>query len=265
MSFKNTRLAKPKVKKISLKSKKQLVKGKDFAKLNALAHKIRDGHEAVEKCIKGAKEKARLAVTEAIITGEALTEVKRILGFGRYGRWLKEHCKQISERTCQNYMSLYNSLGRNTKHVAELPITNLRKAYLMLGIINEPIDDPQPITQVEAPPRKQLTNGDSGNPVERVVVETDAPVLPLPKHGDIHTQSSTSQSSHVVDAEIVHAPQQSPKQRLIEQIKSRQHEHHIYLFNILKEEQMTAEELSAITLDPMLQFFTANYKHLTAP
>lgn len=108
----------------------------DGQRLNLLARQIRDGHEAIEQFTKLAIENGCKAIGEAIIVGAASLEVKKILGHGKFGNWLKEHCKNVNERTVQRYMRLTTWAALNPTHVSET--ASLRKAYLLCGAIKEP-------------------------------------------------------------------------------------------------------------------------------
>lgn len=137
-----------------------------FAKLKSLRRQISDGHEAVEKYVKSARDNAQNAVREAVLAGEALIEVKEILGHGKFGQWLKKHCPFFSERTAQKYMAMSRSFPN---HGSDLP-TNLRKAYLQLGIINEPTAAAPALPNATM----QLANGDEPAPAE-IVNSTEVP------------------------------------------------------------------------------------------
>jgi hypothetical protein len=242
----------------------------EVAKLKLLARTIRDGHEATEKYIKSAKDQARDALREAILTGKALTEVKQIVGFGGFTRWLKEHCKGVNERTGQRYMSLYNAFGRNTSHVSELPEMSLRKAYLQLGIINEVtvpdrerggrmIEEKYDARVQVAPSVKQLTDAvttgtqSTGNesiqqsnddrPIEAEIVSTDD----KPRVVAGNTPRTTSRA----EFEAIHA---STLNTLL-----------LDLFNMNKSGHFTLDELQEATIEPLKQFLSQGQKRMQTP
>lgn len=86
----------------------------------------------MESLVKSVKDKSRQALAEALIAGAALAKVKTIIGYGGFGKWLKENCKAITEKTAQKYMQLAN-------RGSELMGTGLglRQAYIALGILKE--------------------------------------------------------------------------------------------------------------------------------
>lgn len=102
--------------------------------LDELAGRIREHHECAEVHARGAKERAREAVVEAWLCGQALRRAKGIVGWGKWLGWLGAHVPGLGERTAQNYMAL-----ANTKHVSELEEhQTLTQAYLALGILKRP-------------------------------------------------------------------------------------------------------------------------------
>lgn len=104
--------------------------------LKTLKKAINDGHEAIELIVAKTKEKANEALTEAILEGERLAKVKKLLPYGAFTRWLKENCKKISVRTAQRYMTLATRKAQLLK-----TDIGLRKAYAMIGIIKEDVSD----------------------------------------------------------------------------------------------------------------------------
>lgn len=260
------------MKALTKKHTKSIKAKGDVTKLNALARQIRDGHDATEKLVKSAKDRAREALGEAIITGKALTEAKQIIGFGGFTRWLKEHCKKVSHDTCNRYMSLYNAFGKDSAHVRNLPEMNLRKAYLQLGIINEPVmnealDNSNDVAgsiassdnSLPAPIRKQLTNGatSAASSSDNESIE--------------QTTSAKTKAQPIVEAEVVSSPLTSvehTKQRHEEKLKAVAtcaNALLIDLFNMIKDGYFTFATLESVTLAPMQEFFAANRKTLTPP
>lgn len=98
--------------------------------LSKLAGDIRGRYETAVALANSAKDKAREAIAEAILCGKALNDAKAMVGHGEWLHWLAEHCKDICEKTAQNYMRL-----AKTKHVADLTdLPSLRQAYKAVGI-----------------------------------------------------------------------------------------------------------------------------------
>lgn len=104
------------------------------AELYKLKASIHDHHEASEKFVKCSKDNSRQALAEAMLCGHALLKAKEILKHGRFMKWLSEHIK-CSQQTANRYMKL----ATNYSHVSNLSTTGLRKAYIELGIIDEPV------------------------------------------------------------------------------------------------------------------------------
>ena len=108
-----------------------------ISELRQLKEGITSTHAATDKIIKSAKEKAGEALAEAIICGKKLARVKEIIPYGGFENWCKAELLKISKATIGRYLSLHNSFGKDKSHVSNLPATNLRKAYQLLGIIKE--------------------------------------------------------------------------------------------------------------------------------
>jgi hypothetical protein len=229
----------------------------EVAKLKTLARTIRDGHEATEQFIKSSKDNARDALREAILTGKALMEVKKIVGFGGFERWMKEHCRGISQSTRRRYVSLYNAFGQDKSHMTNLPEMNLRKAYLQLGIINEPTAVERPddgalnaLVQTSPPSRKLLTNG--------ATLETQS------TNNESTERSENKLSVESIDAEIVDRPRVTSGPALVDseskaqlaKLESSVNALLLDLINIYKSGKFPLEELRAIAFAPMANFFT---------
>ena len=104
------------------------INSEDFARLNALGRQIRDGHEAVEALVKLTKKNAQDALREAILAGNALANVKQIVG-SKFEPWVQKHCKSMDAPTAWRYLELSKS-----------PLTNLGQAYGQLGIMGQPLE-----------------------------------------------------------------------------------------------------------------------------
>jgi len=111
---------------------KKKLASNEVRELKELKRTINDTAEACEKLVTSAKDRSRQALAEALTCGKALCRVKSIIGFGGFGKWIKENCAGISESTAQNYMRL-------SQHVGDLLATGvgLRQAYVSLGILKE--------------------------------------------------------------------------------------------------------------------------------
>lgn len=114
--------------------------------LKMLKKQINEGHDAVELMVTRVKSDGNKILTEAILEGNRLLRVKKIVPYGSFGRWIKENCKKISIRTAQRYMTL-------TTRKAELLKTDigLRKAYALVGIIREVGDEAVIETSIQQP------------------------------------------------------------------------------------------------------------------
>lgn len=104
--------------------------------LKSLKKQINDAHEVIEQMVANIKAEGNKVLTEAILEGNRLLKVKKLLPYGAFNRWIKDNCKSFSTRTAQRYMALAT---RKT----ELLTTDvgLRKAYALVGIIKEDITD----------------------------------------------------------------------------------------------------------------------------
>ncbi|MEI8288625.1 MAG: DUF3102 domain-containing protein [Verrucomicrobiota bacterium] len=104
--------------------------------LKALKKQINEGHDTVEQMVARVKSDGNKILTEAILEGDRLLRVKKLVQYGSFGRWIKDNCKRISLRTAQRYMTL-------ATRKAELLKTDigLRKAYALVGIIHEVGDE----------------------------------------------------------------------------------------------------------------------------
>ncbi|HEY1790109.1 MAG TPA: DUF3102 domain-containing protein [Verrucomicrobiae bacterium] len=253
----------------------------EVAKLKVLARTIRDGHEATEKLIKSSRDNASDALREAVLTGKALIEVKQIIGFGGFGRWLKEHCKGISERTCQRYVSLYNSLGGKASHVSELPEMNLRKAYLQLGIINEPVIQDKRL-RVESN-RYEVDEQAHRRAIENYEVTTSAStIVKQLTHETTEAQSSDNESidksinGKPIEAEIVTDKSQPgvssfgpcaefTRAEHIAKYEASYNALVLDLFNMINSGEFVLAELEKATIEPLRQFFSKSRKHVQTP
>jgi hypothetical protein len=108
-----------------------------------LAKRIDAHHDAIKKRKEDTKKAIddlvgvaqRTIIEEALKAGEYLIEVKRREGHGKWGEWLKGHCK-VSERTAQRYMLIKQEwpkiekwLQDNNRRAADL---SLREAERLL-------------------------------------------------------------------------------------------------------------------------------------
>jgi len=99
--------------------------------LKALAESINASHQTAVDSYRLCLEHGQKAIQAAISAGENLIKAKETLEHGKWLPWLAEHCKDISERTCQRYMDLAKA-----SQVTDLSKTEtLRQAYLKCGII----------------------------------------------------------------------------------------------------------------------------------
>lgn len=102
-------------------------------RLTKLARDIRKLHESTDSLAKLARDKCHEALAEALLLGQALNEVKQIVGHGNWLKWLEENCPKVPERTARRYMQL-----ANRPLVADLEnVKGLQQAYIAAGIIPE--------------------------------------------------------------------------------------------------------------------------------
>ena len=65
---------------------------------------LADLAEQINKCIANINAGAKTCVMNAIYAGEALNKAKRSVDHGEWAQWLKENCRDLSDRTAQRYM-----------------------------------------------------------------------------------------------------------------------------------------------------------------
>lgn len=87
-------------------------------RLPILAAEIQRAHE-------GVLDAAKTTAERAIDAGKALLEAKKLVGHGRWQRWLCEHCR-LPERTAQFYMKIAKS-GLEPAIVADLGLAAASK------------------------------------------------------------------------------------------------------------------------------------------
>lgn len=78
----------------------------------------------------GVLDAAKTAAERAIEAGRALLEAKELVKHGLWGRWLKEHCGGISERTAQLYMQIAG-LGLEPEMIADMGLKAAAKAIVI--------------------------------------------------------------------------------------------------------------------------------------
>jgi hypothetical protein len=123
--------------KIKIVTKPKAVSFKIQHQLSKLKKQINQGHQATEMLIKSSKDKSRQALQEAILTGKALVEAKKIIPYGGFRRWIEKEIKSLKPATATRYILL----SQEYSHVSNLVTTNLRKAYILLGIIDDPTNE----------------------------------------------------------------------------------------------------------------------------
>ena len=69
-------------------------------------------------------------VQHAIECGKALAELKQLLGYGRWGAWVKERCG-LNRMTANRYMRLSGRTEKLTRYMT------IREAYLAAQVITE--------------------------------------------------------------------------------------------------------------------------------
>ena len=215
-----------------------------LGRLKELKRQINDGHEATELFIKNAKDKSREALKEAILVGQALAEVKKIVQFGGFGRWLKENCKSMNERTVQRYMSLHNAFGGKTAHVTDLTPTSLRKAYIALGIITEASD--QAVTSAPTPENAQ------SQPTANALPVKSSKVKPKTKQGE--------KAQAVAVPPVIQSGPSLSKTDKLSRINFLTGELLNDLFNKLSDSEITVDDLKAASLDPIQAWFDTHSK-----
>ena len=101
----------------------------DFAdySLDDLAQQINDGHQ-------GIKLKVRRVAVDVAQVGAWLTAAKAKCQHGEWLPWLADNCPEITIRTVQRYISLYDKAASNTTLMSHLTPT---QAYKELGVVRD--------------------------------------------------------------------------------------------------------------------------------
>ena len=107
----------------------------DFASfsLDDLAQQINDGHQAIRFSVR------RLAGHVAQM-GAWLTAAKAKCQHGEWLPWLADNCSEVTERTVQKYMSVYQKIVSNTNLSSHLDAVNKMsptQAYRALGVVRD--------------------------------------------------------------------------------------------------------------------------------
>src|SRR5262245_10950627 len=98
--------------------------GETFDILAALARTVNAEHRAVEQALNE-------SVRHAIEAGKALIAVKRIVGHGHFGDWLKNHFAG-SHRTANHYMFLAGLSPQDSQRVAKMALRAAIKEHRMV-------------------------------------------------------------------------------------------------------------------------------------
>lgn len=96
-------------------------------RLRHLARIIRNGGATIKETGAVARTQAEAAVAEIVLTGNAMLEVKTIIGAGRLPEWLAEHAKKVSGDDAAEFM-----------RIAKLDLTApnaVRRSYVAAGIL----------------------------------------------------------------------------------------------------------------------------------
>jgi hypothetical protein len=104
-----------------------------LATCKELAGKINTTYTEVEALNTAAEESGRKALQKAISIGEMLIKVKKQLAYGYLDVWRAENCKDICEKTSQNYMRLASPEPQYSAALKEC--TSIRQAYMVIGVI----------------------------------------------------------------------------------------------------------------------------------
>jgi Protein of unknown function (DUF3102) len=75
------------------------------------------------------RQKVQKTIEDIIEVGQELVDVKEAVGHGHFGPWLRAEFGW-TERTAQNFMSVAERFGGNTKLISDLPI-DATAAYLL--------------------------------------------------------------------------------------------------------------------------------------
>lgn len=75
-------------------------------KLRALAKEINELTTAIDISVERVKEGISIALTNAILTGQALIKAKAEIPHGQWLDWLAAHCPRITRKTAAQYMNL---------------------------------------------------------------------------------------------------------------------------------------------------------------
>ena len=156
------------------------------SKLSALTKQFHAAAAEHDSLLVMAQKQGYEAYKSAIRCGRLLIEIKKTVGHGNFGTWLKINANGVSVSTWENYMKLakFPTVGN-----LETP-TTLKKAYLQIGII------PDTPSRKALPPARR----------EPPVIDVQA----IPESVPIITAPVTDRAGHIsVQAEAT-PPQPAP-------------------------------------------------------
>lgn len=121
-----------------------------FDQLAKFAREINAAHETAQKLATAARHKVDESLTEALLCGQRLIEVKRIVGHGEFEKWCDQHIKP-KKTTRWRYMKL-----SNVSRVEQLTANGLRQAYIEAGIIGDDAEAEETERQQAVEAEKQI-------------------------------------------------------------------------------------------------------------
>lgn len=103
--------------------------------MSELAGEITRLHKEAERNKVEAINNGRAAVAAAVNCGKLLLRVKKLVGHGKWLRWLADNCPEISDSTAQNWMRV----ASNPQVLGNLEgFNSLKQLYQAVGIMPLP-------------------------------------------------------------------------------------------------------------------------------
>jgi hypothetical protein len=213
-----------------------------LTEVKKLKREIINGHEVVEGLVLSSKGKSRQALAEALLEGKRLTRVKTLLGYGSFTRWVATELKgKIGHTTVTKYIRLAEEFHHGEKQSP----TGLRKAYIMLGIIDDDNAQSDSIAPASAPNTPPF-------PAPIAETSTTSKANAKPAKAVEASSSGLAAKLHIVTkkAEISTEDQLSRAKFLVKEL----------LFDIqikIQTQAVTPQQAHAATLEPLEKFFAS--------
>ncbi len=117
--------------------------------LDEYAKAISQAYQIADEADKLSKKKGKEAIAAALKAGQYLIEVKELVPYGNWEKWVKQNCKGIKIRTAQRYMTLARFKNDTVSFLDEC--LSLRQGLIVSGALIP--------TQADKPPENREKNG----------------------------------------------------------------------------------------------------------